>query len=175
MLEDIASHQLDLIPWMLRLPVEGVRARYERRDALGSIMDIGLRFAGGVEARCRAGHLPASRERLVVVLDDHQLVATTSSLASSRGAPVGLVTRYLGIRAFATSAAARIARRPSQTQETFGRQLAAWAEALRTGKGVEGVADGRKGARCVAVVESCRRSLALGGGWVAVSPEFPVV
>jgi predicted dehydrogenase len=168
-LDDIASHQIDLVPWVLGLPVEQVYARYRRRDTSATVIEITLRFGGGLEASCRAGHLPASREQLVVQLPHHALVATTSELVWLRAAPRALAHGGLHLRELAIAVAARLAGRPSPTQLTFRSQLAAWALALRSGNGANGVAEGHEGARCVALIEACRHSLALGGAWVTVA------
>jgi predicted dehydrogenase len=55
MLEDVVPHLLDLVPWLVRRPVEAVRAdmvppRVEHRVAFT------LRLAGGIEVPCTAGH-----------------------------------------------------------------------------------------------------------------------
>jgi len=170
LLDDIASHQLDLIPWLVGRPVEAVRARFERRDAEAVVVGIDLRFAGGLEGHCRAGHGPDSAERLEVRLADRTFIATQGAMTAKTWTPTALVDRYLQGRTAAGSVVRRLSGAPGYTMETFDRQLAAWAAALR-GAAPPAAADGRAGARCVELVEACRGSLAVGGEWVAVPLE----
>jgi predicted dehydrogenase len=168
LLDDIASHQLDLIPWIVDRPVEEVRARYERRDTDALVVGIDLRFAGGLEGRCRAGHGSDSAERLEVRLADRIIVATHGAMAATRWVPLPLMDRYCAARTAMGSVLRRLRGAQGYTMESFDRQLAAWADALRGG-GAGAAADGAAGARCVELVEACRRSLSVGGDWVAVS------
>jgi predicted dehydrogenase len=170
LLDDIASHQLDLLPWLVGRPVEALRARHRRRDAEAVVVAIDLRFAGGLEGHCRAGHGPDSAERLEVRLADRTFIATQGAMAAKTWAPTALVDRYLRGRTAAGSVVRRLTGAAGYTMETFDRQLAAWAAALR-GAGTPSAADGAAGARCVELVEACRRSLAVGGEWVSVPME----
>lgn len=170
LLDDIATHQLDLVPWIVGRPVEEVRARFERRDAEALVVGIDLRFAGGLEGHCLAEHGQAAAERLEVRLAGSTLVATQGAMAGSSWAPMPLMDRYLAGRTVLGSVARRLRGVPGYTLETFGRQLAAWAAALRGGE-APGAADGADGARCVELVEACRQSLAVGGAWV--KPPLP--
>ena len=170
LLDDIASHQLDLVPWIVGRPVEAVRARYERRDAGALVVAIDLRFAGGLEARCRAGHGGDSAERLEVRLAGRTLIATLGAMTATGWAPTRLVDRYLAGRTLLGSVGRRLRGAPGHTAETFARQLAAWAAAIRSAT-PSAAADGVAGARCVELVEACRGSLAAGGEWVTVPRE----
>ena len=170
LLDDIASHQLDLVPWIVNRPVEEVRARFERRDAKALVVGIDLRFAGGLEARCRAAHGTDSAERLEVRVGGRRLIANHGGMSTTTWAPGGLVERYLAGRSTVGSVVRRLTGAAGYTMETFARQLGAWAAALR-GQDPAGAANGAAGARCVELVEACRQSLAVGGQWVAVPAE----
>ncbi|HEY9445359.1 MAG TPA: Gfo/Idh/MocA family oxidoreductase, partial [Gemmatimonadales bacterium] len=93
LIDDLASHQLDLVPWLLRRPVEAVRARYLRRELGTSVVEIELRLSGGVEARCRAGHGTRQLERIAVDLGDRLLVAAPGGLLATSRALLPLVGR----------------------------------------------------------------------------------
>jgi hypothetical protein len=65
----------------------------------------------------------------------------------------------------------RLTRRPKATVETIRRQHADWAAGVRGGTPPIGAAaDGLAGARCVALTDAARHSLAGGGAWVSISP-----
>ena len=171
LLDDLASHQLDLLPWIVGRPVEEVRARFLRRDAREVAAAIELRFAGGLVGRCRAAHGAAPRERLQVRLADRVLLASPAGVSVARRLPRRWAEHYLSLRTTLGNAGRRLGRRPGYTVESFAGQLAAWASAIRGG-GASAAADGAAGARCVELVEACRHSLAVGGAWVA-APAAP--
>jgi len=175
LIDDLASHQLDLVPWLLRRPVEAVCARYLRREVGTSVVEIELRLSGGVEARCRAGHGTRQLERIAVDLGDRLLVAAPGGLLATSRALLPLVGRRLAASAAADALRRRLARRPKATVETIRLQHADWAAAVRGAKAPIGAAaDGLAGARCVALTDAARHSLAGGGAWVSISlPASP--
>jgi predicted dehydrogenase len=175
LIDDLASHQLDLVPWLLRRPVEAVCARYLRREVGTSVVEIELRLSGGVEARCRAGHGTRQLERIVVDLGDRLLVAAPGGLLATSRALLPLVGQRLAASAAADALRRRLARRPKATVETIRLQHADWAAAVRGAKAPIGAAaDGLAGARCVALTAAARHSLAGGGAWVSISlPASP--
>jgi predicted dehydrogenase len=171
LIDDLASHQLDLVPWLLNRPVEAVSARYLRREPGATVVEIALRLADGLEARCRAGHGARQAEHLAVDLGDRMLLAAAGGLVS---VPLGFgasARRWLALRATGDALRRRAARQPKATVETIRRQHGEWAAAI-LGEPTAGVAaDGPAGARCVVLTEAARHSLAGGGAWVAVPPE----
>ncbi|HET7422922.1 MAG TPA: Gfo/Idh/MocA family oxidoreductase [Gemmatimonadales bacterium] len=172
LIDDLASHQLDLVPWLLQRPVEAARARYLRREPGATVVEIGLRFAGGTEARCRAGHGTLQLERITVDLGDRMLVASAGGLVATSPALAPLVGRRLAAKALADAVRRRITRLPKATVDTIRRQHADWAAALHGAEPPVGAAaDGLAGARCVALTDAARHSLAGGGAWVPVSPH----
>jgi predicted dehydrogenase len=172
LIDDLACHQLDLVPWLLSQPVEAVRARYLRREPGASVVEIGLRLGGGLEARCRAGHGTQQLERIAVDLGDRLLVAGPGGLVDTSRALAPLTGRRLAVMAAADAIRRRLARRPKATVETIRRQHALWAAAVRGAKAPDSAAaDGAAGARCVALTDAARHSLAGGGAWVSISPS----
>ncbi|HKU61334.1 MAG TPA: Gfo/Idh/MocA family oxidoreductase [Gemmatimonadales bacterium] len=170
LLDDLASHQLDLVPWLLQRPVEAVRARYLRREPAATVVEIGLRFSGGIEARCRSGHGTRQAEHLVVDLGDRALVASPGGLVSAPPAMVGAAQRWLTARASADAVRRRLSGRGKATLETIRQQHDEWAAALR-GSSPATAADGLAGARCLALTEAARHSLAGGGAWVSAPAD----
>ena len=62
-------------------------------------------------------------------------------------------------------------RQPKATLETIRRQHADWAAAVRGARPPIGAAaDGLAGARCVALTDAARHSLAGGGAWISIPP-----
>ncbi len=165
-LDDLASHQLDLVPWIVDRPVEEVRTRFESSgDATTAAIE--LRFRDGVVAHCRAAHAPGAAEWLELQLDDRTVTANAGGVTSTAA---GLARPYLAARTNAAAVIRRLTGAPALTAETFERQIAAWAAALRgQGQPSDGCADGSAGERCVNLVDACRRSAAADGAWVGVS------
>lgn len=172
LIDDLASHQLDLVPWLLQRPVESVRARYLRREPDATVVEIDLRLPGGIEARCRAGHGSRQAEHLVVELDDRVLVAAAGGLVSAPHGAERLARRWLSARGAAEAVHRRLTGRGKITLETIRHQHEEWASALRGQVSADAAAaDGLAGARCLALTEAARHSLAAGGAWVAAPPH----
>jgi predicted dehydrogenase len=172
LIDDLACHQLDLVPWLLRRPVDAVRAQYLRREPGVSVVEIGLRLRGGMEARCRAGHGAQQLEQIAVHLGDRLLVAGPGGLVSTSRALAPLAGRRLAVKAAADAIRRRLTRRPKATVDTIQRQHAHWAAGIRGATATIGAAaDGAAGARCVALTDAARHSLAGGGAWVSISPS----
>jgi predicted dehydrogenase len=166
-LDDIASHQLDLIPWLLDArvsAVSAVSAGHDPQAPAGTAVSLRLRLDGGLEARCRAGHAGSAIERLEVRLDRGALLATRGTAMRTGPLPMVAARPLAALRDRVASATGRLAGRPNVTVGSFRRQLAEWARALESGRSAT-AADGTAGARCVALVEACRESLARGGAW----------
>lgn len=162
LLDDVASHQIDLLAWLLGQPAIAVRAaRYEQGQASG--VRYTLRLAGGLEAECVAAYSSRYHEQLAVlagtrwhvahpggVLSGHNPNAPTLRLAASLLTRAGLVI-------------SRLSGRPSVARAGFAAQLRAFAQAVRGGS-AHGLADHNDGAYTVAAVAACRASLA-SGAW----------
>lgn len=167
LLDDVGSHQLDLLPWLVSRPVAAVRATLARTQDAAATATIDLRFADGLEARCEAVHGGGSVELLEVRVRGRKMLVSLGGLAVASWAPEPLMRGSLAARGLLGSAWRRVRGVPGYSHDTFARQFAAWAEALR-GRPAPDVADGAAGARCVELVEACRRSAAVGGAWVTV-------
>jgi predicted dehydrogenase len=172
LIDDLASHQLDLVPWLLQRPAESVRARYLRREPGATVVEIELRMAGGLLARCRAGHGTLQAEYLVADAGDHLLVASAGGLVRANRGQTGLARRWLAARAAADAVRRRLTRQSGATVETIRQQHDEWAAALRgQPTSATTAADGRAGARCLELTEAARHSLAVGGAWVSAPPQ----
>ena len=170
LIDDLACHQLDLVSWLLGRPVEAVCARYLRREPAGTVVEIGLRLAGGMDVRCRAGHGTRQLERIVVDVGDQLLIAASGGLLGTSRALAPFAGRRLAARSFADAVRRRLTRQPKATVDIIRRQHADWAAALRgASRPIGAAADGLAGVRCVALTDAARHSLAGGGAWVPVA------
>ncbi len=173
-LQDIASHQLDLVPWLLGWDPTRVQARFLQQDDRGTRIQVNLQFPDGTVASCLAGHVPGYVERLEVESNSGRWMAGPGGLMRQRVLPRTALEIWSGARTRGRALAHKLMRRPGDTLETFRRQYLAWADALTAPAETSATesapaADGRAGARSVVLVDASRRSLALEGDWVDVT------
>ena len=163
-LHDVASHQIDLVGWITGLTVREASARRlgdGRAEGGGVELDLHLGPDPDIVAQCRATYAPRYLERLEVDLVDRTLVVRPGGLSRSRRVPDRLSEAGARIRELAHPCVRRAIGRSTRTHESFERQLASFADAIRGAP--SGCADVHDGYRAVAVVEACRHSLAGGG------------
>jgi predicted dehydrogenase len=178
LLQDVASHQLDLLPWLQGDRIVQVRARpLPTRNALE--LAIGVRFANGATADVRAAHGPGYAERLEARFPGGPIVAYPGALVNASRWP-GPAEWLLGRAASAADLAlARLGVRPSRTAESLDRQLAAFVARVRGSAPRAGsldaesptdddAADGEAGRRAVAATAACEESLRHDGAWIPV-------
>ncbi len=172
-LDDIGSHQVDLLTWLVGRPALEARVQYHARDEPGaSAVRFQLRFEGGLVAHCRAAHAASFRESVAVALDDRILWADSVGLIESRGLSLnGLRTLYEP-RALAASGLRRLTGNPSELARGFEAQLGAFAAAVRAGHSREDAADAASGARVMQVIQACRESRDDGGGSRQIGPAL---
>jgi predicted dehydrogenase len=174
LLQDIASHQLDLIPWLLRRAPIRVRARRMQQDAQGTRIQLDLQFEGDLIASCLAGHVPGYVERLQIDVRGHELLAGPGGILRRGIVPRPLGYRWLEGRSGLRAVAHKLMGHPSDTLSTFRRQLHAWAQSIGSPAAHESspAADGLAGARSVALVDASTRSLAAEGAWVDAADPY---
>jgi len=168
-LHDVASHQIDLVGWITGLTIREACARpLGDGRAEGGGIEVDLRLGPDLDiiVQCRATYAPRYLERLEVDLVDRTLVVRPGGLSRSRRVPDRLSEAWDRIRQVAHLFVRRTVGRPTQTHESFERQLASFADATRGAP--SGCADVDDGYHAVAVVEACRQSLAGGGAWMTV-------
>jgi predicted dehydrogenase len=161
-LDDVASHGLDLLAWLSRSPVTEVAA-----TAIdGTILRIGLRFASGTRGVLLASHGARA----------HEWVKVTKRGGTAWLADLGGVARWAaGVPAVSAGRVAlhligrKLRRAPSDSALAFDAQLAAFASLVRDRAAATDLAQGIDGLRAVAAVEACRASLSGGGAFVVVA------
>jgi predicted dehydrogenase len=168
LLQDIASHQLDLIPWLLGRAPTRVRARWTQQDSRGTRIQLDLQFEGDLIASCLAGHVPGYLERLQIDVAGQEFLAGPGGILRSGILPRSFGYRWLEGRSRFRAVAHKLMGQPGDTLSTFRRQLHAWAQSIGSPTAHESspAADGFAGARSVALVDASIRSLAAGGAWV---------
>ena len=130
LLQDIASHQLDLIPWLMgRVPTQ-VRARRCSRMRQGTRIQLDLQFEGGLIASCLAGHVRICRASVTIGTAGQEWVAGPGGLVPRGILPQSLAHRLLEGRSRLRAVAHKLMGQPGDTLSTFRRQLLAWAQAI---------------------------------------------
>ncbi len=164
---DVATHQVDLVPWILGSEVRAVRALARTSDGAGERIRYELEIEEATRVECAASHGSVYRERLWVTLGDESVLARAYGLARcarGRSLPPEAWLRTLDRMHLL---AARLPGRSSVTEASFGAQLAAFASAL-AGKPVADLADADAGVRAHLVLAACARGLERPGEWQLV-------
>lgn len=158
-MDDVASHQVDLLCWLFGGGPDAVRAT---NGTPSGQLRAEFRFRE-LTAVCTAAHGPYA-ERLTIALADGRLLEATGSRMGTTGAkfPAWARQRALLLDRVAL-ARARLGQGPSVTQDSFARQLADFVHAVRGGTSVGASAD--DGLRVLRVLEACRESERDGGSW----------
>ena len=167
-LHDVASHQVDLLAWLLGQPIEAVRVR---EGSAASRVTYDLRFVNGLVAQCVAEHGQSYREHLEVALPGRTVAAHAAGVLQSRHLPAAWAEHYGRVLTRLDGIARRVSGRPNVTSESFAMQCAAFAAALRGGNPFPRGADARDGAASVRAIDACSRALPNPGTWVPLLPE----
>lgn len=158
-LEDLASHQFDLLRHLFATEIATVAAR--RAGETGFEMTVEL--ASGHLARLQTAHAKSARESVRVSFDHRVLEARMGSM---RIAAPGGARRLLDL----TDRIARVLRRePSSLTHSFVRQVESFAHGIRSGEPV--APDLADGVAAAIAVDAARRSLEQGGAAVPAGPD----
>lgn len=157
-LDDVLSHQVDLVRWISAAEPRRLRAQAHADGAVTCELEL----ESGVKARCRAAH-GAYMEYFEVVMSDGQVSAASGARTYGGRRRAGAADRrYARFTDRAALALNRVLGRRGLTLESFEAQLRDFAGAAR-GRGSEG-AGPADGLAAVAAVEAARASLR-DGGW----------
>jgi predicted dehydrogenase len=159
-IEDVLSHQVDLLAWLFGTGPELVRAEVDR----GGAVRAELRF-GGHTARCISSH-GTYTERLAIGLSDGRALEATGSRF---GASALSSTSWRRGRGMVLDRLAlvrdKLLRRPNVSRTSFELQLRDFSAAVRGEPAVGATAE--DGLRVLGVLDACRRSSGQGGEWIA--------
>ena len=170
--DDVLSHQIDLVRWLVGYPV--VAARVVHAAGAGdnpTQIKYTLELADGLEANCLAGHRHAFEELVAVHLDRHILLAWPDGLIrlQRRLRPLRRLINRAGT--FMHLARCRLIGRPSESAASYRRQLAAFAGVIREDMPSTSEAAGlTDGIENIKIIQACRRSLAAGGQTIHIVP-----
>jgi predicted dehydrogenase len=154
---DHATHQLDLLTWLVGSYPSTVRAKRHDDEVRYTV-----RWATGVEAACTVGHGLVNEDRLTIQLTDCTLVRRGPWAARFRRLPARWQGSALRLRSARSTALELLTRRVGPETAEFAAQLAAFGRAVREGGGP---ARGADGVAALAAIEACRASLAAKGAW----------
>lgn len=167
-LDDLASHQLDLLPWLVGQRVRRLRARRQSpTEHRWQRFAYELEFENGLTALCSVGHAPGREENLQVELRDHQLIVDADRVLELRRNSAAWTRAYCRLRRLYERMMGR-QRATEDAMTPFARQLQSFAAAVRNGGQLVEVADASRGVDTVRLVEACRRSMRSSGSWVCV-------
>lgn len=160
-LDDVLSHQVDLLRWLL----DSRPARVRVPRAEGGRASIEIEFRSGVRAHCTSAHATYVEVLQVGLANGRTLVAGGTSLRESRRGRSATRRLQATLRDRAALAWGRVSGVPGVTHESFFQQLEDFTGAVR-GRPSEG-ADARDGLTAIATAAACRESLR-SGQWCSV-------
>ena len=164
-LDDVASHQLDLLPWLLGEALTHVRVRHWNGEEGSGRIEFDLRFKSGLEASCLAGHAGAYSEVIGLRLQGRRLVASATGVLVAPRLPASWLSGLCRTWAEADFLLRRLTRRPGITLQSFMTQLDCFAAAVRGDEDGAWGADAASGIRCLQAIQACRESVEAGGSW----------
>ena len=171
-LDDVASHQLDLLPFLIGQQVTAVKAeRLAKTEAGLECACYELEFENDLIAKCVAGHGPRYSENLEIQLGDRKLIVYPSGVLDGCSMPTSWRRTYCELRTFSHLAVRKLTRTPNVTLESFEKQLSSFAAAIRGDRGSFYGTDAKSGIRSLQAIRACRESIQLGGAWRSVSPQ----
>jgi predicted dehydrogenase len=160
-LDDVLSHQIDLLRWLLG--DEPHRVLVSAGQSGPGTAEI--EFSSGLRVRCTSAHASYVEVLQARLADGRTLVASGTALGQTRGGTVSSRRLRASFRDRTALALGRFSRAPGVTRDSFFHQLRDFAGAIR-GEPSAG-AGGEDGLAAIATVQACRESLR-SGRWCAV-------
>ena len=168
-LDNTASHQIDLLTWLLDYDIAEVKAEQVAKngDKLKRIKYI-LRFHNGLIAKCVAGHGTIYYENLEIHHNNRKLVAYPSGVSESSWIPLSLICAYSKLKTASHLTFCKLTRTPNPTLQSFVKQYNSFADAIRGDKRHIKGADARSGLHSINAIQACRESIQAAGNWKSV-------
>ena len=158
-LDDVFSHQVDLLGWLLG-PADAVRTVCDT-DTVHADVRI-----GSVNMRCRASHGRYEEHLELFLRDGRSLQASGTGVSAGRSGSRWWAAKKAWLGDRLQLAGDRLLGRPNATLVSFERQLRDFQAAVR-GLPSDG-ATGLDGLRAIGLIQGCRMSLSAGGAWQRV-------
>jgi predicted dehydrogenase len=170
-IDDVASHQIDLMPWLLADKVESVRASLAASDSAprSEHIKFELKFTKGLIATCEAGHGTKYIENLEIQLENRSVLAYPTGLLEVHRIPSGVANIFSRLRTFLHFSTRKFSGKPNVTLKSIERQLISFADAVRGEPGEFKGADAQNGIVSLQIIDACRKSIQSGGTWIAVN------
>ncbi|MDH3690924.1 MAG: Gfo/Idh/MocA family oxidoreductase [Gammaproteobacteria bacterium] len=164
-LDDMASHQFDLLPRLADQAIERVRVknRIHHRDA--EWIEYEAELDNGLAADCRVGHGSKRHDTLEIQLRDRTLLVHRNRFFETR--LPHRWSHWYKLRVVLDSTL----HKTTQNEDAvtlFEKQLRAFAAAVRSEKRPLMNDEAESGLRTVRAVEACRESLQCAGKWVSL-------
>jgi predicted dehydrogenase len=167
-LDDVASHQLDLLPWLFDQPGEAAKVvTWDNMEGRKVSCAFQFKLKNGLIIDCFAGHTDKYQERLEVRLKDRLIHTYPYGILEFRGEPRALLRFHSKLWQFAHLVFCKLAHKPTVTSESFVIQLKAFASIVQHGESEFEAADADSGVRCLQAISACRQSLKNGGTWIS--------
>jgi len=166
-IDDVISHQADLVPWICGSPPTQIRASATKTGKSVRVF-FTMRHENGAETSCVAGQGPGYQEHAVVNMGSEVLFLFPTGLVRLKNPPSRRWYRYAALHGALHSVICRILGRPSLSVGSVRDQWEFFADEIRAPSGFTCGCSAEAGFRAVAVGEGCRRSLCSGGGWEAI-------
>jgi predicted dehydrogenase len=167
--DDVFSHQVNLMTWLLNGEVAQVRAEPRQYPASGTrCIAIDLLFKNGLRVQCLAGHGTKYGEKLNVNLKDRSFVVYPGHLLHTQSSQPKWADPYGQLRTHGHNLWHKIIRTPNLTLESTIRQLHEFASAIREKPRRFRGSSGEEGLNGIKVIEACRRSCHSGSTWLPV-------
>jgi predicted dehydrogenase len=168
-LDDVASHLVDVLTWVIGANVSAVKAEpLSVNEGRGSVVSIELKFENGTAAKGSAGHGPRFSERLEVRVDSRRFVVFPAGLIETCRMPNFLLSLYCFLRTRTHFARHKLLRTPNLSQESMAGQLRDFAQALRGETHSRSGADAVSGIDALKATMACRESIRSGGKWISI-------
>jgi predicted dehydrogenase len=167
-LDDVASHQIDLLCWMFGEQVQAVKAEYRKNTSMGKdIIKYEMQFGNALTAECIAGHGNHYREHLELEWNKKKVLAYPACVSEVQYFSERWIHRICNARTSLHWIIRKLMRRPNYTLLSFEDQLCDFAAAIRGENNRQG-ADAEAGFHCVRTIQACRESIRSGGTWVSL-------
>ncbi len=169
-LDDVVSHQVDLLSWILDSAVQKVSAkRLQGPDT--DLIALEMTFDNGCTATCLAGHSLNHEEKVVVQVGSKTIMAHLTGLRQFRGRPSKWTDRYTAFLQLFNAAYHKLTHTPNITEKSLASQWSGFADAIAHPNAPTQSCDAESGLLSVKVAEACRQSLQSDGSWQAIHPE----
>jgi predicted dehydrogenase len=166
-LDDVASHQLDLVEWLAGTPIVAVRGLSWDTGAGRERVRFEVRWSSGKTAQVLSGSGGRAIEHVVVSVGPLTYFAHPAGLLRMPGRAPRWTRRAAAVRTRAHFVSRRLLRRENATALAFRGQLEAFGQAVR-GVPVAAGADAAAGLRSLEATLALRQSFRQGGGWTSL-------